>query len=221
MKQTKPKQTPPRMEVINKPKIAYTKKSLQFFLRDRRKIVSAVIVLLLPILGNVWRFIPEDISFPYYETLDVFVWNFCFHLMIPLVGIGWFMSLPSKDLAMRYISLASIAFGILVTLDTLPFTEETSLWMDLTLTALISSFLFFCLRYIQRNYLEKPDDYKTLHDGLVYDLHHQRFLGSINRIAGLIDVAEMEKPYKQLCAEEIEELKESIAYIAEKYESLK
>ena len=60
-----------------------------------------------------------------------------------------------------------------------------------------------------------------MHDGLVYDLHHQRFLGSINRIAGLVEMAEMEEPYKHLCAEEIKELKESIAYIAEKYESLK
>ena len=221
MKYTPPEQSPSSMEVINKPKVAYTKKSLQFFFRDRRKIASAIVVLFLPVLGNVWRLIPENVPFPYYETLDIFIWNFCFHLMIPLIGVGWFMSLPSKDLAMRYISLASIAFGVLVTLDTLPFTEETPLWMDLIITALISAFLYFCLRYIQNNYLEKPDDYKVLHDGLVYDLHHQRFLGSINRIAGLTEVGEMEEPYKCLCAKEIEELKQSIAYIAEKYEALK
>ena len=46
------------------------------------------------------------------------------------------------------------------------------------------------------------------------------FLGSINRIAGLLEIAEMDEPYKCLCTEEINELKESIAYIAEKYESL-
>ncbi|MGB3779195.1 MAG: hypothetical protein WA960_12620 [Tunicatimonas sp.] len=72
----------------------------------------------------------------------------------------------------------------------------------------------------KKNYLDKPNDYKALHDGLVYDLHHQRFLGSINRIAGLLEIAEMDEPYKCLCTEEIDELKESIAYIAEKYETL-
>ncbi len=221
MEQTKPERNPQRMEVINKPKIAYAKKSLQFFLRDKRKVASALVVFFLPILSNLWRFFPDNIPFPYYETLDVFVWNFSFHLIIALVGIGWFMSLPSKDLAMRYISLAAVAFGILLTIETLPFTEETPLWMDLLLTAIISLLLYQCLYHIKTKYLEKPDDYKTLHDGLVYDLHHQRFLGSINRIAGLLEVGEMEEPYKHLCAEEIEELKESIAYIAEKYEALK
>ena len=209
MKQTKPEQSPSRMEVINKPKVAYTKKSLQFFFRDKRKIISAILVFFLPALGNVWRFVPDDMPFPYYETFDVFVWNFCFHLMIPLVGIAWFISLPPKDLVMRYLSLGAITFGVLLTIETFPFTEETPLWMDIILTVLISALLYVSLRYIQKNYLEKTDDYKVLHDGLVYDLHHQRFLGSINRVAGMMEVAEMEEPYKCLCAKEIEELKES------------
>ena len=221
MKQTKPKQTPPRMEVINKPKIAYTKKSLQFFFNDWRKIVSTIVVILLPIISNVWRLIPEDIPFPHYGYLYAFVWAFSVNLILLLVSIAWYLSVQQKDIAMRMVTLSAVAFGIFQTFETMPFIGETPLWLDILASTVIFAFLYVCLRYIQKNYLEKPDDYKTLHDGLVYDIHHQRFLSSINRVAGLLDVADMEEPYKHLCAEEIEELKESIAYIAEKYEALK
>ena len=209
------------MDVINKPKVARTKKSLQFFLKDKRKIISAIVVILLPLLNNFWRFIPEHITHPYHGTGQVYIWMICIHLMILALGIAWYFSVPGKDQVLRLISLSVIAYGTLLTYQTLGFGDGTPLWIDLIASTVVFTFLYFCLRYIKKNYLEKPDDYKTLHDGLVYDLHHQRFLGSIDRIAGLIDVAEMEKPYKCLCAEEIEELKESIAYIAEKYEALK
>ena len=221
MKRTKPKQNPSRMEVINKPKVIHIRKSLQFFLRDWRKIVSAVVVILLPVLNNLWRIIPEDITHPYHGTVQVFVWMICIHLMIVTLGIAWYFSVPGKDQVLQFISLSVVAYGVLLTYQTLGFGDGTPFWIDLLASAVIFTFLYFCLRYIQRNYLEKPEDYKALHDGLVYDLHHQKFLGSINRIAGMIDVAEMEEPYKCLCTKEIEDIKESIAYIAEKYESLK
>ena len=221
MEQTKPERSRQRMEVINKPKIAYTKKSLQFFLSDWRKIVSAAVVLLLPVLNNLWRIVPAEITSPSYGSVQVFVWTFCIHFMILALGVAWYFSVPGKDHVLRFISLSVVGYGILLTYQTLQFAEGTPLWLDIIASAIIFSFLYSCLRYIQNNYLEKPDDYKTMHDGLVYDLHHQRFLGSINRIAGLVEMAEMEEPYKHLCAEEIKELKESIAYIAEKYESLK
>ena len=221
MEQTKPGRNPQRMEVVNKPKIAYTKKSLQFFFRDKRKIVSAIIVLLLPVVSNVWRVVPDDIPFPFYETFQMFVWTFLVNFLIVILAIAWYFSVPQKDRAMQIIVLSALAYGIFLSYQTIPFSDNTPLWQSFVASSIIFACLYLCLRYIQRNYLQKPDDYKVLHDGLVYDLHHQRFLGSINRIAGLMEVAEMEEPYKHLCSEEIEELKESIAYIAEKYEALK
>ena len=209
------------MEVINKPKVAYTKKSLQFFFRDWRKIISAIVVMLLPLLNNLWRFVPEDIVHSYHGSGQVFAWMICIHLMLLVLGIAWYFSVPEKDHVMQFISLSVVAYGTLLTYQTINYEEGTPFWVDLLASAVIFTFLYFCLRYIQKNYLERPDDYKSLHDGLVYDIHHQRFLSSINRVAGLLDVADMEEPYKHLCAEEIEELKESIAYIAEKYEALK
>ncbi len=208
------------MEVINKPKINHTKKSLQFFFHDRRKVISAVAILSLPFLNQLWRLAPEGIEISYYDSFEVFVWNFCLNLMFVIISIAWYFSVPKKDQVLQFLSLLSAGYGIYLTLETLPFADETSLWVDISTSAVILACLYFCLQYIQKNYLDKPNDYKALHDGLVYDLHHQRFLGSINRIAGLLEIAEMDEPYKCLCTEEINELKESIAYIAEKYESL-
>lgn len=121
---------------------------------------------------------------------------------------------------MRFISLSVVAYGVLLTYQSLEFGDGTPLWIDISASAVIFAGLYLCLQYIQKNYLNKPSDYKTLHDGLVYDLHHQRFLGSINRIAGLLEISEMDEPYKCLCVKEVDELKKSIAYIAEKYEAL-
>ncbi len=208
------------MEVINKPKVNYTKKSLQFFFNDRRKIVSAAIIVFLPFLNNVWRLVPEDITYEYYGTLLLFVWTIGVHLIPLCISIAWYLSVPRKDRVLQIMALAALAYSILITLETIPFTDGTPLLLDLLVSGVIFLCLYFCLQYIQKNYLDKPNDYKALHDGLVYDLHHQRFLGSINRIAGLLEIAEMDEPYKCLCTEEINELKESIAYIAEKYESL-
>ena len=143
------------------------------------------------------------------------------NFMVVVVSLAWYFSIQQKDQVLRLLALLSIGYGFYLVLETLPIADQTPFWVNIAAASVILLCLNFCLRYIKKNYLEKPDDYKTLHDGLVYDLHHQRFLGSIDRIAGLIDIAEMEKPYKHLCAEEIEELKESIAYIAEKYEALK
>lgn len=220
MNRAKQKQKYLNMEVINKPEVAYTKKSMQFFLNDWRKVIAAAVLLFLPLLNNLWRLFPENVSNEFYGTLQVFVWMICVHLMILLLGVSLYFYFPEKDKVLRFISLSVIAYGVLLSLQVLEFSKGTPLLLDIALSGVIFAGLYLCLQYIQKNYLNKPNDYKTLHDGLVYDLHHRRFLGSINRVAGLIEAAEMEEPYKCLCAQEIDELKKSIAYIAEKYEAL-
>lgn len=209
------------MEVINKPKVYYTQKSLQFFLKDKRKLISAIVIVTLPIVNNLWRLVPETAEFPYYGSLYMFVWTFCIHFMLVMLAFAWFLSIPKKDYVLQFITLSAAAFGIFLTYSTLPFTDETPFWMDGMASLVIFSFIFGAINYIKNNYLSKPSDYKVLHDGLVYDIHHQRFLGCVNRIAGLLEVTEMEEPYKKLCMDEINEIKESIAYIADKYEDLK
>jgi hypothetical protein len=208
------------MDVINKPKVSYTKKSLQFFFNDWRKVLSAIMVISLPLLNNFWRLFPADAVDESYGTLPVFVWMVCIHLMILAIGLAWYFSIPQKDNVLRFIALSIVAYGVLLTLQVFEFTKGTPLWIDVSASLTIFAVLYFCLQYIQKNYLDKPNDYKALHDGLVYDIHHQRFMGSIDRIEGIIDMAEMDEPYRCYCAKEIEELKESIAYIAEKYEAL-
>ncbi len=208
------------MEVINRPEINYTKKSIKFLLGDKRKKISALIILLFPILSNVWRFIPEDIAFPFYETLYIFVWTFTVNFLLVLISIAWYFSVPSKDYAMRAITLSALAFGIFSTYQTIPISDDSPLWLDMIATGIIFLLFLLCLRHIQKYYLDRPSDYKTLHDGLVYDLHHQRFMGSLDRIAGLLEIAEIDDKSKLHCAKEIEDLRGSVAYIAEKYEAL-
>ncbi|MEQ9443119.1 MAG: hypothetical protein RIG62_29050 [Cyclobacteriaceae bacterium] len=76
------------------------------------------------------------------------------------------------------------------------------------------------LYYVYRNYISRNIDYKQLHDGIVHDLHHQKFLNSISRIEGLMKVADIEEPYKSMCEDEIADLKESVVYVADKYKAL-
>lgn len=209
------------MEVINKPQVYYTRKSLQFFLKDKRKIISVLIVLLLPAISNIWRLVPQHTFIPYYNTLDVFAWTFGVHIMLIMLSIAWYFCIPAKDYALQVISSSALVYTVFVTFQTLPITDRTPLWVEVIGSLIIFYSIYLAINYIKNNYLSKPSDYKVLHDGLVYDLHHQRFLGSINRIAGLLEIAEMKEPYKQLCEREIEEIKESIAYIAEKYEELR
>lgn len=210
-----------RMEVINKPRVYYTQKSLQFFLKDKRKLVSAVVVVTLPIVNNLWRLVPEHIPVSFYDSLYMFVWTFSVHLMLVILAFAWFLSIPKKDCVLQFITLSAAAYGVYLTYGTIPFTDETPVWQDWIASLIIFGFIYVAVNYIKNNYLSKPSDYKTLHDGLVYDIHHQRFLGSINRIAGLLEVSDMEELHKKLCKHEIDEIKESIAYIADKYEELK
>ena len=215
---TTPRPKQKRIEIINKPQIDVTKRSIRFFWNDKRKVISLVIVLLLPILNNSWRFVSEEIPHDFYGTLQAMVWTFSIQFMVLAIGVAWYFSIPKKDQVLQFMALSVVAYGTLLTYQT--FYVETPLWLDIIASAIIFLFIFLCLRYIQRHYLE-PADYKTLHDGLVHDIHHQRFLGSIDRIEGLVSISKMEEPYQQLCAEEIQELKKSIAYIADKYESLR
>ena len=129
MGQIKPNQIYPPIQVINKPRVAYTKKSLQFFFKDRRKVVSAIIVASLPLIVNIWRFVPEGIEMPYYYGLHIFVWTFSMNFIIVLVGIAWMLCVPRKDYVLHFLSSSVVAYGTYLTLDTFPLASETPLWL--------------------------------------------------------------------------------------------
>lgn len=195
-------------------------KSFKYTLKDKRKVFSLVIIILLPVIVNLWRTIPEGIYFPYYEELHYFVYTFSVAAIALLVGIAWFLTIPRRDFAMRIIVMVVIFFGSYITYDTLPITAYTPVWVDALIV--FSVFVFVCiyLYYVYKNYIIHSVDYKALHDGIVHDLHHERFMNEISRIEGLIDMAEMQEPYKTLCQQEVSKLRESVEYIAEKYSDL-
>ena len=165
--------------------------------------------------------VPENIDFPYYGSLQTFLWAFSVNFMILLLSVAWFLTIHRRDFALQIIALAATSYGIFMTYDTLPFTQHTPLWLDISATFCIFMGVTIYLYYIHKNYLQRATDYKVLHDGIVNDLHHQRFLSDISRIEGLIELAEMEEPYRSLSKKEIAKLKESVTYIAEKYSELK
>lgn len=198
----------------------YIDTSVKFFFKDKRKLTGLILVLTLPVINNLWRFVPKDISFAYYDTLYAFVWTLGINLISVIIAIAWLLTIPRKDVVLQTMASLALFYGLLLSFQTLPITETTPLWVDIVATIVISFIVYLCVKYIRNHYLDRPMDYKMLHDGLIHDLHHQRFMGSINRIEGLIHVANMEEPYKDLCEKELEELKRSVAYIADKYNEL-
>lgn len=208
-------------KIIQRPFINLTAKSIQFTFKDGRKLASLIIVMMLPVVGKIWSFVPDHIQFPYYASFQTFLWAFSINFICVLVSVAWFLTIHRRDFALQIIALAAIFYGVFMTYDTLPFTQNTPVWLDVSTTICIFLGVAAYLYYIHRNYLHRATDYKVLHDGIVHDLHHQRFLSDISRIEGLIEIAEMEEPYRSMSKKEIAKLKESVTYIAEKYSELK
>jgi hypothetical protein len=208
-------------KITRRPIINLTAKSIQYTFKDGRKLASLLIIVTLPLVGKVWEFVPEHVEFPHYGSLQTFLWAFSINFICVLVSVAWFLTIHRRDFALQTIALVAIFYGVFMTYDTLPFTQKTPLWLDISATFCIFLGVAVYLYYIHKNYLHRAVDYKVLHDGIVHDLHHQRFLGEISRIEGLIEIAEMEEPYRTMSKKEIAKLKESVTYIAEKYKELK
>ncbi|WKN44078.1 hypothetical protein [Tunicatimonas pelagia] len=208
------------MKLLKKRQVRDLGKTFHYTLKDRRKLVGFMIIMSLPVVLFSWRLIPREITFPYYGYLYVFIFTFCLNFAIVMLSVAWFLSTPRRDFATQIIVLAALLFGVFLTWNSLPFYDEVPIWVDIVVSLFLFSVLSIYLYYVYRNYINKNIDYKQLHDGIVHDLHHERFLNSISRVEGLMNIAEMEEPYKSMCEEEIAELRESVSYIAEKYKAL-
>lgn len=208
------------MKVLERNKVDTLVKTFQYSLKDRRKQASLLIILTLPVVIFSWRFVPEGIQIPHYGELQYFVWTISINFALVMITSAWFLSTPRRDFATQIIVMGAVLFGVYLTFDTLPFFDVLPVWLDILITLLVFAVISTYLYYVYRNYIDRNVDYKQLHDGIVHDLHHQRFLNSISRLEGLMKVAEMEEPYKSLCEDEIADLKDSVAYIADKYKAL-
>lgn len=209
------------MKSSRPPILEITKKSFRYTIRDRRKLLSLSIVLSLPLLSNAWRLIPDEITFPYYEYLNIFVFQFATSFISFMVAIAWFLTIPRRDFALQTIAMAAIFYGLFMCYDTLPITEQTPLWLDILTLLFMFVIVSIYLYYIHRNYINSKIDHKQLYDGIVHDLHHEKLLNSVSRIQGLMDVAELEEPYRSMCQEEIKKIREAVAYVTDKYSELK
>lgn len=198
---------------------SYVQASIKFTFNDKRKRAAFLLVAMIPLVGNLWKVIPADIPFRHYEYLDIFVFTFATQFIFVMVGVAWFLIVGRKDLGLQILALTLVAYGVFMSFSTLPLTGTTPLSFELFVTAVITTFLAAFLFYIQSH--AKPGyDYKAECEDMIHDLHHSRFLGSICRIEGLMGISDMQESYKEHALQELEELKQSVEYIAKKYESL-
>ena len=146
---------------------------------------------------------------------------FGLNLLVMMVAIAWFLILPRRDFALQIFALAAVFYGLFITLDTLPFTDGTPVWLDILISVI--PFLIICvyLYYVHRNFIHQKIDHKQLYEGLLHDLHHQRLLNTVSRVEGIINIAEIEEPYRSMCCEEIQKMKEGVSFLSEKYSDLK
>jgi hypothetical protein len=196
-------------------------KSFSYLFRDSRKLAGLIFIILLPIVENIWKMIPKGISFPYYDELHIFIYTFTANFVIVLLGLGWFFTIPRKDFALQLIVLAGIMYGLFATYTTFPITVKTSVWIDVLAITLMGIFIFVCIYYIRNYYLNRPVDYKVLHDGLIHDIHHEKFMSEVSRLEGLIAISDMTAEQKKMGQEEVRKLRQSLSYISEKYSELK
>lgn len=208
------------MEVINKPTVSPLLKSFSFFQADKRKWMCLALVILIPVVYNSWRYFPSTWKISYYEEFSVFWWNFSINFISLLIVMVWSLTVPRKDYMMKLILSTLMIYGIYMSYMTLPLGDDIPLYVDILAIAGIYVILYSIIRFTQKNYLEKKPSYESMHINLLHDLNHRRFMGAICRIEGMVKVSDMEEYYRDACEKEIEELKETFAYITEKYENI-
>lgn len=206
---------------IQKPPVNTFKKSFQFILADHRKIISIVISLFVPTMMNLWKLLPDDIEVQFYPSVHVLAWTLSIHFMSVLICIAWWFSINSKDYVLQLFSIGLMAYCSFLTYSCIPFTVGTPFWQDFTAFLIIFVSLLLSLFYIKKKYCNRVNDYKNMHDGLVYDLHHQKFMGAVNRIEGLLLLQKRESTmYNEALLNEVDELKKTFIYISDKYAHL-
>ena len=196
------------------------RKSIAYTFKDKRKLVSLFIVVLLPFVCFGWRFVPENISFPHYSGLHIFVYVFSVNFLLVMIASAWFLTIPRRDFAMQIIATIALFFGVYLTYDTFPFFNEIPFWLDILAVLIIFLIVSTYLYYIHRNYINSKIDHKQLYDGIVHDLHHEKLLNSVSRIQGIMEVVELEEPYRSMCQEEIIKIRDAVSYVSDKYSEL-
>lgn len=191
--------------------------SFRYTLRDPRKRLSLLFIMVLPFVYNAWRAVPKEIAFGDYYDLRVFTYQFASHFMLLLVSCAWFSALPRRDFAMQIIVSGAIFIGIFICIDMLPILDGTPLWMDLMIVAGVYGAVGGYLFYVHHS--KRNTDYKILYDGILHELHHSQVLGSVARIEGLLLSPDADQ-YKHLTLKELDSLKKAVGYLSEKYRDI-
>ena len=198
----------------------YDTKTQGFMRADPQKMINVCVVLLLPVLNNVWRLFPEELPYPYYEWFVVFVWTWSFHLSLVLLAAVWLLSIPRKDRILRTLAGVSFTYTVFMTLQCFLYTGDTSHWFDIVTAVLLSVILLRVLGYFQKKYFAPSKNYKALHDGIIHDIHHRSFLKNVHQLEDTLRTTRMDERYRSLLTDEIAQLKASVTRVDKQYETL-
>ena len=196
------------------------KNSFRYTLQDPRKAVSFFIVLSLPFLYNLWRLIPKDIPLDPYFDLSTFVYQFINVSLVMLISLAWYLVLPRRAFAVKMLALAGVAFGAFICLDALPLTQHTPVWLTASSVVVVYGLLVYYLIYVRRVYMEDFSDYQQKYEGLLHDLHHDKILGSVSRLEGLMAMRNSDPLFDELCVKEVAKLRQAVSYLNQKYRDI-
>lgn len=135
---------------FNRSQVNQFRKSFQFFISVPRNILIVVASLMLPVVYNFWKLLPEEAYFDAYGSLQVFGWTFGVHFMLIMISIAWWFSINSKDYVLQLFSLATLFYSVFITYATLPFTTHTSWWLNVTATAGIFTCIVAAALFIKK-----------------------------------------------------------------------
>lgn len=185
--------------------------------KNPRKRTALILVILVPTVGNLWQFIPDHFYFTYYDQLNIFVYTFTTQLTIVIFAIVWSLNTPPKDYLAQLMAAGMIVYGVFMTLSTLPFTIDTPLSVDLTMTAIVGAII---IAVIVKTHIRPGNNPKQVEDDyrqLIYDLNHSKLMGSVCRMEALLSYREISPEEKKLLLKELKQLRKTASFVNEKY----
>lgn len=147
-----------------------------YFAVDRDKSIILIIVLIFPINSNIYLLTP-DYFFPYYETLDSFVFTISESVGHILLASALYFSFEKRDNFYQYLPFSIILFCCYHIFAKIPFWSEVPVYVEL-FSFLLVGVPFICLiRFVKNKVI--ADKMRKINHGI---------LQNTSRLKGLLGI---------------------------------